>query len=151
MKPTVDYRELAPTIAEAVRAIEPASADTELAETLVEMVKLRISQMNGCAYCTDLHSRKLHRSSADTRKVATVATWEESPFFSERERAALQFAESLTDVAGQSVPEEVFTAIYEEFDESEAVDLVAVIVNINCWNRLWLAFGTPEVPPLLSS
>lgn len=142
----IDYRQIAPTIAESVRSIEPD--DHELDESLVEFVKLRASQLNGCAYCTDLHSRKLHRAGENARKIAAVATWQESPFFSTEERAALLLTDALTMLSGEPIPDDVYKSVQEAFDEETRVDLVAVIVTINCWNRLWVMFGTPKIPPL---
>lgn len=145
---SVAYREIAPELPKAIRALKPDLHDSHLSVALVEFVKLRVSQMNGCAYCTDLHARKLHRAGELPRKIAAVATWRESPFFSRRERAALELAEALTALADGPPSDDVRTLVFEEFDEETVVDLVAVIININCWNRLWVIFGTPEIPPL---
>ncbi len=107
---------------------------------LVDLVYLRISQINGCAYCVDLHWRDAIRKGVDPRKLNAVAAWEEMPFFSERERAAFAWAESLTLVAASKVPDAVYEAARSLYGEKELADLSHAIVVMNAFNRLGVGF-----------
>jgi AhpD family alkylhydroperoxidase len=109
---------------------------------LLELVKLRASLINGCAYCVDMHT-KVARSLGETeQRLYEVSLWREAPFYSERERAALAWAEAVTLVSVDHVPEAEYEAVRQQFEEEDLVALTAAVVAINGWNRLAIAFRT---------
>lgn len=122
--------------------LEAYVQQTGLEPTLLELVRLRTSLINGCAYCVDMHT-KVARSLGDTeQRLYAVGVWRETPFFSGRERAALAWAEAVTLVSVDYVPDDVYEVAREHFTEKELVDLTLAIVAINGWNRLAIAFRT---------
>ena len=114
---------------------------------LRELVRVRASQLNGCAYCVDLHTRDARAAGETEQRLYAVAVWREAPFFTDRERAALAFTESVTLVANTHVPDEAYQAIAAEFAPAEVAALLALIVTINAWNALSVASRSwaPEV------
>ncbi|ALK97485.1 alkylhydroperoxidase [Massilia sp. WF1] len=108
---------------------------------MLELVKLRASQINGCGYCVDMHSRDARQAGESERRLYAVAVWRETPFFSPRERAALAWTEALTRLARQQELDTDFAALREQFSEREMVDLSLAISAINSWNRLAVGFG----------
>jgi len=107
---------------------------------LKELVRLRASQINGCAFCLDMHVSEARRSGEDERRLATVSAWRETPFFSDRERAALAWTESLTTISDNHAPDSVWETVREHFTDAELVELTLVITSINSWNRFAIAF-----------
>jgi AhpD family alkylhydroperoxidase len=114
---------------------------------LRELVRVRASQLNGCAYCVDMHTRDARAAGETEQRLYAVAVWREAPFFTDRERAALAFTESVTLVADTHVPDEAYQAIAAEFAPAEVAALLALIVTINAWNALSVASRSwaPEV------
>ena len=125
------------------KAVEEAGLDKQL----VELVKLRVSQINNCAFCLQIHLNVARRIGVPQEKLDLVATWEEAGIFSARERAALAWAEQLARLAGHSVSDESYAAAREHFSEDELLWLSVAIANINAWNRLGAAFRF--APPIL--
>lgn len=111
-----------------------------LESSLLELVKFRVSQINGCAYCLDMHSKDARAAGETEQRLYTLPAWRETPFYSERERAALAWTEALTLIADTHAPDDVYTAARTQFNEAELVDLTAAIVAINGWNRLAIGF-----------
>lgn len=107
---------------------------------LKELVRLRASQINGCAFCLDMHVTDARKAGESARRMATVSAWRETPFFSERERAALEWTESLTLVSQNHVPDAVWDAVRPHFTDAELVELTLLITSINSWNRFAIAF-----------
>lgn len=105
------------------------------------LVELRVSQLNGCAYCLDLHSREARDAGVSQQRIDTLAGWREVGFFTAREKAALRWAESLTHVSTTHAGEADYAAAREHFDDRELVDLTVVIAMMNAWNRLAVGFG----------
>jgi AhpD family alkylhydroperoxidase len=103
---------------------------------LRELVRLRVSQLNGCAYCVDLHSQDARRAGEDERRIAALPVWRESPLFTRRERAALTFAEAVTLLALDGVPDDVYDDLAEHFAEAEIAALVGLVVAVNAWNAI---------------
>ena len=101
---------------------------------------LRASQINGCAYCVDMHSADARKGGENERRLATLSVWRETPFFTDRERAALAWTESLTLIADNHVPDSVWQAVQPHFSEQELTDLTLLVVAINGWNRFAIAF-----------
>lgn len=114
---------------------------------LRELIRIRASQINGCAYCVDTHTRDARAEGETEQRLHAVAVWEEAPFFTERERAALAFTESVTNVASTHVPDEAYAAVAAEFGPDEVGALLSLIVTINAWNALSVASRSwaPEV------
>ena len=107
---------------------------------LKELIRLRASQINGCAFCLDMHVTDARKAGESDRRLATVAAWREAPFFSDRERAALEWTESLTLVSQSHVPDAVWNAVRPHFTDVELMELTLVITSINSWNRFSIAF-----------
>src|SRR3954447_1472539 len=116
-------------------AIGAHVAASGLEEGLVELVKTRVSQINGCAYCLDMHTKDARAAGETEQRLYALGAWRETPFFSERERAALTWAEAVTRI-GEGVPDELYAEVRREFDEKELVDLTWAVVAINGWNRI---------------
>ena len=117
-------------------------AKSPLEKNLLLLIDFRVSQINGCAYCLDMHSKDLRASGETEQRLYCLAGWTDAPFYTERERAALAWAEAVTLVGETHVPDEVFEAASKEFSEPELIDLTMAVVAINGWNRLNIAFRT---------
>jgi len=117
-----------------------------LEPALRDLVLMRVSQINGCAYCLDMHSKDARAAGETEQRLYVLPAWREAPFYSERERAALAWAEALTHLAAhdQSAPDELYEQARAQFDEKELVDLTLLVTLINSWNRINIA-GQPEV------
>lgn len=142
LKPRIDYNTRFPDIRTAMRSLEQYVHRSNLDPKLLELVKVRASLINGCAYCVDMHT-KVARSLGETeQRLYGVSLWREAPFYTERERAALAWTEAVTLVHVDHVPDDVYEMARQHFDEKELVDLTAAIVAINGWNRIAVAFRT---------
>lgn len=122
--------------AKALNALQAAVDAGVIEAPLQQLVRLRASQLNGCAYCVDMHSQELLTSGDNQRKGFAVAVWWETPFFTERERAALELTEAMTRLAGHPISDEVYDRVKTQFSDQEMSDLIWSIVVINAWNRL---------------
>ena len=140
MQPRLDFYKASPESAKAMIALEGAVVKSGLEPELLELVKLRASQINGCAYCVDMHSTDARKRGESERRLHAVAVWRESPFFTERERAALAWTESLTLIAQTRAPDADYEWLSSQFDEEERVKLTLAINAINGWNRLAVGF-----------
>jgi AhpD family alkylhydroperoxidase len=140
MKARIDYKGIAPEAFSAMRRLERYVRECGLEQSLLELVKLRASQMNGCAYCIDMHARDARAHGESEQRLYTVAVWRETPFFSERERAALGWTEAVTAVGESHVPDGVYETARRHFSEPELVNLTMAVVVINGWNRLAVSF-----------
>ncbi len=125
-----------------MRGLEAYTKQCGLERSLLELVKTRASQINGCAYCIDMHTKDARANGESEQRLYALIAWRETPFFTERERAALAWTEAVTRVADTQVPGEVYELAREHFNEKELVDLTLAIVAINGWNRLSIAFRT---------
>lgn len=139
----IAYSNIAPDGVEVLRRLEVYLKNSGLEPELVELVKLRASQMNGCAYCIDMHTKDARTHGESEQRLYGVNAWRETPFYSERERAALTWAESVTNIGADHVPDEVYDRVKEQFTEKELVDLTLAVIAINSWNRLAISFRTP--------
>jgi len=137
--------QLAPHIMKAMEVLDAEADKISLPASLVELVRTRASQINGCAFCTDAHAQAARDNGVSERQLATLAVWRDSPFFSARERAALELAEAITLVSRHRVTDEVWAAVTPEFSETELAELVWTISVINVWNRI---AGTAHPWPL---
>ena len=140
MQPRLDFYKASPEAAKAMLALEAAVGKLGLEPSLIELVKVRASQINGCAYCVDLHACDARKLGESERRLHAVAVWRESPFFTDRERAALAWTESLTRLAETRAPDADYEWLSSQFSERERVDLTLAINTINSWNRLAVGF-----------
>ncbi|MEJ8845165.1 carboxymuconolactone decarboxylase family protein [Variovorax rhizosphaerae] len=145
MEARLDFYKASPEATKAMLALSAAVNKLGLEPLLSELVKLRASQINGCAYCVDMHATEARKRGETERRLYAVAAWRESPFFTPRERAALAWTEALTRVADTHAPDADYEALCAEFSERERVDLTLVISTINAWNRLAVGFRTVPV------
>lgn len=140
MHPRLDFYKASPDAVKAMLALEAAVRKLGLEPGLVELVKLRASQINGCAYCVDLHSADARKRGESERRLHAVTVWREAPFFTERERAALAWTEALTRVSETRAPDSDYEWLSSQFTEPERVNLTVAINAINGWNRLAIGF-----------
>ena len=138
---------LAPAVYKAMAAFD-ASIDFD--PKLRELVKLRASQLNGCAFCLDMHTTEALAMGEDPRRLGTLAAYDESPFFDEREKAALALTDAVTMIATTHVPDDVYQRAAKHFDDPELAQLILAITAINSWNRIAVSARIP-LPPLVSS
>ena len=143
MEQHIDFFAVAPEGIKAMRGLEAYIRHSGLDHRLLELVKTRVSQINGCAYCLDMHTKEARAAGETEQRLYALSAWRETGFYSERERAALAWAEALTDIAGKGVAQGLRTETLRSFSEKELVDLTLAIVAINGWNRLAIPFRTP--------
>ncbi|MBX6342449.1 MAG: carboxymuconolactone decarboxylase family protein [Thermomicrobiaceae bacterium] len=143
MEQRIDYRRVAPGVTQAMRALEGYVRESGLEPTLLELVKVRASQINGCAYCLDMHTKDARALGESEQRLYALSAWREAPFYTDRERAALAWTEALTLVAVDHVPDAVYEEARRHFTEKELVDLTVAVVAINGWNRLAIALRSP--------
>ncbi|PSK93267.1 carboxymuconolactone decarboxylase family protein [Taibaiella chishuiensis] len=112
-------------------------------DMLLELIYFRVSQINGCAYCLDMHAKDLRAKGETEQRLYLLSSWHEAPLYTGRERAALTWAEALTKLGGGTVPDRIYNAVREEFSEQEVIDLTVAVITINSYNRINIAFGAP--------
>jgi len=137
--PAIDIKRDVPDAYRALAALTRAAPDID--HELAEIVKVRVSQLNGCTYCVDLHSGLARKDGVPERAVSAIAVWHDAPFFTDRERAALRLAEALTLLPAGPVPEDAYVDAADQFPDDALGQLVVVITAINAWNRVMLASG----------
>lgn len=142
MKQRISYRSI-PDVYKAMLGFENYLAQASLDKKLLDLVRLRVSQINGCAYCIDMHWKDLRVAGESEQRLYGLAAWEESPYYDERERAALAWSEAVTRLEPDRVPDAVYDRARAVFDDRELADLTLAVVAINGWNRLNVAFRTP--------
>lgn len=142
MQTRLKYIDLAPDGYRAMSGLEHYVRSSGIELSLLELVKLRSSQINGCAYCIDMHTRDARDRGESEQRLYALSVWHETPFFTDRERAALAWTEAVTQVSETHVPDEVYEQARKHFGEKELVDLTFAIVAINGWNRLAISFRT---------
>ena len=142
MKPRMNFYKAAPDTIKALVAVEEQIKASGLDQSLIELVKTRASQINGCAYCIDMHTADARKHGETEQRLYLLSAWRESPLYTDRERAALEWTEALTLVSESHVPDEVYEGVREQFSEDELVHLSLAIVAINGWNRLNIAART---------
>ncbi len=140
MAARIDALKVAPGAYRAMLGLEKYLHDCGLETQLLGLVKMRASQINGCAFCLDMHSKDARAAGETEQRLYLLNAWREAPFYSDRERAALAWTEALTLIADNQVPDAVFHAAREHFSEEELVNLSLAIVAINGWNRLAISF-----------
>jgi AhpD family alkylhydroperoxidase len=143
MQQRLNYKLASPEAFKAMLHIEQQVHKSGLEESLLELVKTRASQINGCAWCLDMHTKDARARGETEQRLYLLSAWREAPFYSERERAALAWTEALTQIATHEVSDAVYEEARRHFDEKALVDLTLAIVAINGWNRMNVAFSTP--------
>ena len=138
----IEYFKVAPGAVKILMQMEEYLNDGTLESSLLELVKMRASQINGCAFCLDMHSKDARAAGETEQRLYCLPAWRETAFYNERERAALELTEHLTLVAEKRVPDELYERARKQFSEKELVDLVFAVVAINGFNRLNVAFET---------
>ena len=148
MQQRIDVTKVSPAVYQAAAALQTYVDQSGLDAKLRELIKIRASQINGCAFCLAMHTRDARKIGETDERMHLLAAWREAPVYSARERAALAWVEAITLVTQGHVPDEAFEAVRKQFSEKEIVDLTAAAVAINIWNRLAIAF---RVPPQVDS
>lgn len=141
MQPRLDLQKAAPAAYNAMLALEShVRKSSRLEPPLLELVRMRASQINGCAYCLDMHSKDARAGGEGEQRLYVLDAWRETPFFTDRERAALAWTEAVTQVSQGHVPDSVYHEVRQRFTEEELANLTLAIVTINGWNRLAISF-----------
>lgn len=140
MQPRIDISKAPAGAFQAMGALGNYVANCGLEHKLLELVKMRASQINGCAYCLDMHSKDARLAGETEQRLYALNAWHETPFFTDRERAALEWTEALTLVSTNHVPDELYERVRKQFSEAEMVNLSLAVVTINGWNRLAISF-----------
>jgi AhpD family alkylhydroperoxidase len=140
MQPRLNSQKVSPAAYHAMLGLETFVRKSKLEPALIELVKMRASQINGCAFCIDMHSKDARAAGETEQRLYALNAWRETPFFTDRERAALAWTEAVTLVSQDHVPDAVFEEARQHFSEEELVNLTMAVVTINGWNRLAIAF-----------
>ena len=142
MHSRIEYLQVAPDAIKTMFGLEKYLAQCGLEPSLIDLIKLRASQINGCAYCIDMHTKDARVRGESEQRLYELVAWRETPFYTERERAALAWTEAVTLIAGEHVPDEVYELARQQFTEQELVNLTLALVAINGWNRFAISFRT---------
>jgi AhpD family alkylhydroperoxidase len=140
MSTRLDYRTVAPGAVQALASVGKYLHAEKFDPKLKALVELRVSQINGCAYCLDIHTQEARAAGESQQRLDCLSAWRETTFYTEKEQAALAWTESLTLIAKTHAPDDVYQAVSKNFSEKELVDLTMVIVNMNAWNRVAIGF-----------
>lgn len=143
MTARLEYAKASPEGVAAFRQLTTYLERCALEPSLLELVKIRASQINGCAFCLDMHTKDARAAGETEQRLHTLSAWRDTPFFSERERAALAWTEAVTLVSAQAIDDALYEATRRHFSEGELVDLTLAVVAINGWNRLAIPFRVP--------
>jgi len=139
----IDYRSVFPAAVEAMTSLEKAVRTCPIEPELLELVKLRASQLNGCGYCVDMHTKDAEVIGVEAQRLHLTVAWREAPCYSARERAALAWCESLTLLPGSDVPDDLYAQLSSQFSPEEIVALTLAVVAINGWNRFAVGLRSP--------
>jgi AhpD family alkylhydroperoxidase len=140
MEQRLDFYKASPSAIKALIGVEERIGKSSIEKPLADLVRLRASQINGCAFCVDMHTTDARKGGQSDRRLATVVVWRETPFFTDRERAAFEWTEALTLVSHHHVPDAVWQAVRPHFSDEELVDLTLLVSAINAWNRFSIGF-----------
>ena len=146
MTPRMNFMQAAPDTVKALMALEAQIQGSGLEQTLIELVKTRASQINGCAYCINMHTQDARKHGETEQRLYLLNAWREAPAYSERERAALAWTEAVTLIADTHAPDDIYQEVRKHFSDAETVNLTMLIATINAWNRLAISFRA--VPPV---
>jgi len=140
MQPRMDPYRQVPGMRPAMYGLERLVRESGLEASLLELVKMRASQINGCAFCLDMHSKDARAAGETEQRLYALNAWRETPFFTDRERAALEWTESVTEIAHTHAPDDLYERVRKHFTEPELVNLTMAVIAINGWNRIAIAF-----------
>src|ERR1700748_1351373 len=140
MKPRMNYYQAAPDTIKALLALEEQTQASGLEKSLIELVKTRASQINGCAFCINMHTQDARKQGETEQRLYLLNAWRESPVYTDRERAALAWTEALTLIAETHAPDDLYEEVRAQFNDKEMTDLTLLIGAINVWNRLAIGF-----------
>ncbi|HET7396037.1 MAG TPA: carboxymuconolactone decarboxylase family protein [Gammaproteobacteria bacterium] len=140
MQTRLNFTQASPEAYKVMANLEAQVRQSGLATSLLELVRMRASQINGCAYCLDMHSKDARAAGETEQRLYALSAWRETPFFDARERAALEWTEAVTLIADQHVPDEIYERVRREFSEQELVNLTLAVIAINSWNRMAISF-----------
>jgi AhpD family alkylhydroperoxidase len=143
MEPRINYTKVAAGAYHAMLGLEKYLHSCGIEEGLLHLIKLRASQINGCAYCLDMHWKDLRELGESEQRLYSLDAWEESPYYTDRERAALAWTDAVTRVTEGHVADEVYESVRQQFSEKELADLTVAVATINAWNRLSISGRTP--------
>ena len=146
MKPRMNFYQAAPDTIKALSALEAQVQASGLEQSLIELVKTRASQINGCAFCINMHTQDARKHGETEQRLYLLNAWRESPVYTDRERAALAWTEAVTLISETHAPDDVYEDVRAQFSEAETVNLTMLIATINAWNRLAISFRS--VPPV---
>ena len=150
MEPRIDFYRLSPDGYKAMLGLEQYLSKSKVEKKLLHLIKLRVSQMNGCAFCLDMHWKDLQMEGETEQRMYSLDAWRETPYHTDRERAALAWAEAVTHITEGHAPDELFEEARQHFSEQELADLTLAVATINSWNRISIAFrvvpGTYQPP-----
>ena len=146
MKPRMNHFQTAPETVNALLALEKQVTSSGLEQSVIELVKIRASQINGCAYCIHMHTQDARKHGETEQRLYLLNAWREAPVYTERERAALAWTEAVTLISETHAPDDVYEQVRAQFSEAETVNLTMLIATINAWNRLAISFRS--VPPV---
>jgi AhpD family alkylhydroperoxidase len=146
MKPRMNFFQIAPEPIKALTALEAAVQGSGLEQSLIELVKTRASQINGCAFCINMHTQDARKHGETEQRLYLLNAWREAPVYSDRERAALAWTEAVTLISETHAPDDAYDELRKHFSETEAVNLTILVGTINAWNRLAISFRA--VPPV---
>lgn len=141
MSRRINYAQIARESINALGSLEASIRKSTLEESLLELVRYRASQLNGCAYCLDMHSKDALAHGETSQRLFTLSAWREAPFYSPREQAALEWTEAITRISKNHITDELFERVRQQFSEDEMVFLTLAISAINTWNRLAIGLG----------
>jgi AhpD family alkylhydroperoxidase len=140
MQPRLDYQQASPQGVQAMFQLERSVRESGLEPKLLELIKTRASQMNGCAYCIDMHTKDARAHGETEQRLFALCAWREAPFYTEKERAALLWTEAITDIQHGHAADDVFEEVRKHFADAELMNLTLAITTINAWNRIAIAF-----------
>jgi AhpD family alkylhydroperoxidase len=143
MVPRINVQEKGLQAMGALSAMGRHLSKSTLSKSFLELVYFRVSMMNGCAFCLDMHAKELRAMGETEQRLYLLSAWREAPFYTDRERAAFAYAEALTRIESSLVPDEIYDAAKEQFSEAELIDLTLGVIAINSYNRVNIAFGAP--------
>jgi AhpD family alkylhydroperoxidase len=146
MKPRMNYYQAAPDTLKALGALEAQVQGSGLEKSLIELVKTRASQINGCAFCINMHTQDARKHGETEQRLYLLNAWREAPFYTDRERAALAWTEAVTLISETHAPDDVYEEVRKHFSEEETVNLTMLVATINAWNRIAISFRS--IPPV---
>ncbi len=142
MEQRLNYSKVSPDALRAMMELEKNVMASTIERPLYELLKIRASQINHCAYCLDMHTKDARKAGETEQRIYALSAWRETPFFTARERAALTWTEAVTVISQSDISDSLYDSVHKQFNEKEMVDLTMAIIAINGWNRLAISFRT---------